>query len=48
MYNKLTVLENANFGVNFLPASASPIETLRVMWYTHLVLRPGLEIFELA
>ena len=45
---KHEIFKNLDFGLNFLPAHESPIEILGIMWYTHLDLRLGLGIFELA
>ena len=45
---KRGIFRNLNFRLNFLLAPESPIEFLGIMWYTHLDLRLGLEIFELS
>ena len=41
----MLIFRVANFGIKFLPASESPIETLQVRWYTHLDLRLETGIF---
>ena len=42
------IFKESNFEVTFHPARESPIETLRFMWYTQLVLRLGTEIFMIS
>ena len=43
----MPIFRVANFGIKFLPASESPIETLQVRCYTHLDLRLETGIFRI-
>ena len=45
---KRQIFKKSNFGLKFLAYMQVPFEFHRIMWYTHLDLRLGLEIFELA
>ena len=45
---KRQIFKKSNFGLKFLAYMRVPFEFHRIMWYTHLDLRLGLGIFELA
>ena len=45
---KRQIFKKSNFGLKFLSYMRVPFELHRIMWYTHLDLRLGLRIFELA